>query len=121
MPTWPVSVPDIPLAGTLVCSDRDNTLKGPSDIDGLESRRRRYSAVAADYVFSLILTHSQYETLRDFYKNDCAGGALSFTHVDYSLVLPRSKTFTWSESPKGQVMPSSDYWSVQVSLVRSAE
>lgn len=121
MPAWPETVPGIPLAGTLVSADRENTLKGPSDVEGMEPRRQRYSAMVADYAFSLILTTYQYETLRTFHKDECAGGALSFTHLDYSLATPITKTFTWSDAPKGQALPAPGYWSVQVSLVRSAE
>lgn len=121
MPAWPGSVPGAPLAGTLAASDRDNVLKGPSDIEGLESRRQRYSAVAADVAFTLVLSTAQYEALRSFYKDDCAGGALSFTHTDYSLATPATKTFHWNAPPQGQAMSAPGYWSVQIALVRSAE
>jgi hypothetical protein len=118
MVAWPVDVPSIPLVGTLSVAERENLLRGPSDIPGTESRRSRFSGMAADYTFSLIMTTAELADLRAFFKTDCKGGALSFTANDYSLSPVSTATFVWGSAPTAQAMAVPGYWTVAVALVR---
>ncbi|MEQ1523357.1 MAG: hypothetical protein ABL936_18985, partial [Aestuariivirga sp.] len=57
-------------------------MRGPSDIEGTENRRKRYSARYINYSFSLSLTRAQKERLELFFFSECSSGALSFTMRD---------------------------------------
>ena len=115
MPAWPATLPEQPLAGTLILQRVPNVVVFEPDI-GPNSRRRRQTATGTDIQAGMLLTEAQLETLDDFFENDCADGALSFTMADWQT--SETKTFTWNAPPVATLELRIDRYRVALSLRR---
>lgn len=76
MPTWPATVPWIPIGARQVVAD--GLLVTEMD-DGRRVNRQRFSSDRSSYPWEIVLTGTQYSALRTFYETDCSRGAASFT------------------------------------------
>ena len=117
MPTWPITVPGLPLAGTLSVDLRDTLAKGPSEIEGTEARRQRYSGRVEVYRFTRTMSAAAWADLRDFYWSDCKSGSLSFTHADLATLLGLSSpSWVWAGPPAPRDVDGRS-WSVEIALL----
>lgn len=118
MSSWPASLPKIRLP--VEHTRQDGTLRTDMEA-GPQKVRRRFSAVAQDYRFSLRMTGTQYDTLLDFFEDTLGGGSLRFDMDD-----PRtgsSEEFRFTASPGGQVVvgnsdPDKRIWDINIELER---
>lgn len=98
---WPSTVPFRPLQGSLQIRPAPNVIRGPADV-GLGQRRRRYLGKTEAYRGTLVLDGAQVQMLRDFFDQDCAGGALPFEMYDWALLTQGVLTyaeFAWEQEP----------------------
>jgi hypothetical protein len=99
MPTWPTSLPQHPLVGTLEISSEPNVSEFKADVFSNMIRARRYTAKAYTYNAALMLyTHAERDILEDFFSDDCADGVLPFDMTDWDGSGNLS-TFQWIQPP----------------------
>jgi hypothetical protein len=79
--TWPLTLPQSPLSGSLSIQKQENLVRAPADI-GVGPRRRRASAVSHTMAFAMLLTSEELAVLKQFYDVTLGGGALSFDFTD---------------------------------------
>ena len=117
MPTWPVSLPQLPLSGSLSFQDEDNTLRGPAD-HGEPQRRRRFSAAVRSLTFDMVMTAAQFATFEAFYKTDLKAGVLRFDWID--PVTNTLKEFSFA-APYAVTHVAGHVFTLQLHLMRRAE
>lgn len=111
MATWPGTLPAFWGADNYREQEADTILKSPND-KGPPKRRRLSTAGLRSVTSTLDITEAQYEILRNFFKVDCAHGALSFTRIDAHGV---SRTF-YFERPVEYVYAGFDWWQATLTL-----
>ena len=77
MPSWPATLPK-PLLLSWRETRPDNVIRTAMEYGPAKTRRRTLSNVTP-VSFELLLSEAQLTTLDDFYDNDVASGALSFS------------------------------------------
>ncbi len=80
MPTWPASLPQLPLIG-MTAQDDDAVLRTSMDT-GPATRRNRFTAITQSVSFPMVLTGTQRVTFDTFYRTTISHGALSFDWTD---------------------------------------
>lgn len=102
MPSWPASLPCMPLSGTLSVKAETNVAEFKPDV-GPALRRRRYTAVRSYYRGSMRLSGEQVAQLRSFFEDDCLSGTVSFTMRDWERAFAEGvivdAEFTFDEPP----------------------
>ena len=79
MPTWPVSLPELPLTGGFDETPPDTTLETQMDA-GPPKARRRFSAGVRKIGVKMIMTTAEVATMDAFYVATLQGGALTFDY-----------------------------------------
>lgn len=111
MATWPITLPALWHADSFQESDADNLIRSPVDM-GPAKRRRRTTAAERFVQNTIHLTNAQYTILRNFYAQDCAHGAISFTRLDAHGV---SRTFYFERPPQYEYV-AYDWWNATLTL-----
>lgn len=120
MPTWPTSLPGIPLS--VESEAVDGLLVTEMDQPGATKRRRRFSVSTERLRFVLVVTGTQYDALLTFYTSDCSGGVSTFTFTD--PFSGSSVTMAFRERPRrlgglaGASTAAARMYDVEVSLER---
>lgn len=79
MATWPVGLPQEPMRRGYQEAMADTTIVTQMDV-GPPKVRRRTTAGVAPATWPFEMSSSQVVILKTFYRDTCAGGALTFTH-----------------------------------------
>jgi hypothetical protein len=118
MPLWPSYLPFCPVDGSLAIEPVTSLIEGPSEINGLGSRRPRYSGRFHSYSFDMVLTRAQRDQLLGFFFADCAQGAVSFQAQDPANATDQ-QTFTWVSPPSFRAHTANGQaWRVNLSLLK---
>lgn len=80
MPTWPLSLPPLPLIGATT-QDDDAVLRTAMEA-GPPSRRRRFTAITQSLGFPMVMDGAQLAAFKSFYRSTLANGALAFDWID---------------------------------------
>jgi hypothetical protein len=80
-PVWPTSLPQRPLVDGYSNSFGDGAVRTDMD-SGPPKARRRFTAAVQPLRLAFRLTAAQVATLRSFFKDDCAFGAIPFSFVE---------------------------------------
>lgn len=112
MPTWPAGLP-LPRADGFKSAPLRNFVAFQSDKPNVEKRRavstRRTYAVS----FTMTCTAAQAAALDEFYFDDCAGGALSFSWTHPTL---GAGTAQFTEEPSATPRPRTGRLQAAVAL-----
>jgi hypothetical protein len=113
MATWPLTLPQAPLAEGYQESPGETVIRTPMDV-GPPKQRRANTAGVKQWTVTWELEASQVETFQTFFEETLEGGALSFElphpRIDGSAVTVRFvKPPTWRPV-------SGDAWQVQAVL-----
>lgn len=111
MPAWPGTLPALWTANGYREQDADNVIRSAPDV-GPPKRRRRSTAAMRRIDCVVDLTDTQRATLKAFYAQDCAHGALSFTRID---AHGTSRTF-YFEAPPAYSYAGYDWWQAELVL-----
>lgn len=112
MTAWPASLPHLPLVSGYNETLPNTVLRTQMDIGPAKTRRRSTSGVSK-LNYEIRLTLNEGVILEDFFLNDCAGGALSFTNAH-----PRTgdtETFRFLEPPQFSPI-AAHLWQAKLSL-----
>lgn len=116
MAVWPVSLPQLPLAGRYQETFPNTNLRTPMEM-GPPKVRKRFIANVTPLDVAFKLTTAQVATFETFYKTDCSYGALSFTWVNPRTGVSASIRFQdvpkvshdeggiWDVTCKMEIMP----------------
>lgn len=103
MPSWPSTVPQKALLGSIKFEDEQNVDEFQTDVG--PPLRTRASSVAGEKVsYDYIFSSSEYEALRTFWRTDLNDGVSEFTRVH-----PRTGstvTCVFLSKPNGQLLPN---------------
>ena len=111
MAAWPGTLPALWTADGYQERDADNIIKSAPDV-GPSKRRRRSTAAVRRVECVVDLTDAQRATLRTFYAQTCAHGALSFTRTDAHGTV---RTFYFDAPPQYSYL-SYDWWQARLML-----
>lgn len=116
MAEWPASLPKQPIVDAMSFADEPNFVEFKPDV-GRGQRHKRYTADRMPIEAAIALTAQQVETMRSFYRNDCASGTMSFTMIDW--LNGTARRFTWETPPRFD-RSTGDAFRCSVSLVLEA-
>lgn len=114
MPTWPASLPPFLRAG-FEAGDQDPVQRFQPDY-GEPMQRVGSTAIASPRSGTMRLTAAERDALRDFWKDDCGLGGLSFTMTDPMTGASGSYVFTAPPGPP-RAAPAGR-WLVEISILR---
>lgn len=97
MAAWPNTLPCQPVLDALAFTDEPNVVEFKPDV-GRAQRSKRYTRDREQIEATLVLTKTQLQLLRDFYRDECQSGVISFTMPDWRFNT--SETFTWASAPR---------------------
>ena len=80
MPTWPISLPQLPFAGASA-QDVDQVLRTPMD-SGPPSRRNRFTTHMQTLQMPMVLTGAERATFDFFFRSTLSHGSLAFDWID---------------------------------------
>lgn len=116
MPTWPATVTQGPLVGTLEITSEPNVSEFKPDVFSNMIRSRRYTAKAYTYnAVILLYTTAQKIAMDDFFSVDCVDGVLPFDMNDWEDQLPAS--FQWIQPPAFSHV-AMGIWRMSVNLLK---
>jgi hypothetical protein len=80
-PAWPATLPPRPLRAGYQTAFGQGAISTAMD-SGPPKTRKRFTAVVRPLRMTFRMGFAQLTTLKNFYENDCAFGAIAFTFVD---------------------------------------
>lgn len=98
MPAWPGTLPTEPLLDGFDPEPGETAVHTSPD-EGPHKSRRRFTAPVDTLNWPMLLTLTQYQTLRTFFYNDCAGGSIPVTGLT-NPITGLAMTFKIIEPPK---------------------
>lgn len=116
MPTWPSTLPQLPLSDSYSESPQSQVLRSSMDA-GPPKTRRRFTAATRAIPMSFTLTNAQVEIFETWFDADIQGGSLPF-----DMIQPRTGiavTMLISGEPPYQLTPigtGSEYWRLSMQL-----
>lgn len=108
---WPTSIPDNFQVGGYSETGSDNLIRTAMSV-GPDKVRRRTTANVRQIVGSFWLTSAQYTTLRNFFENEVAYGAVPFIKLDAHGI---NRLFRFSKPPV-YTPNGPNNWQVRVEL-----
>ncbi len=114
MPTWPQTLPQKPLTGTMKI-EVESALAVFTPEVGPELRRRRSTARRERHAGRFAMTATQLGTLKSFHETTCQDGALSFTMKDWRSGV--AGTFAFDGAPSYEHAARS-VWHVDLKLTK---
>jgi len=122
LPSWPASLP-APLVSSCNYSSQTNVIQTAMDA-GAGRRRRRFTAVPETVTFSLLLTRSQVQTLRDF-ASITLGDVLPFEWEEFRMPEGPTNRASYRFNARPGFVPagSGDHWiaSLDLELLTTAD
>lgn len=109
MVAWPADLPQSPLISGFEIAEGEALVRTTMEA-GVDKIRRRYTAVAIDYTWPLILSNAQKTSLGVFYQ---ANGALPFDMFEPALAEIRQ--FRFIEAPS-YIPLSHAHWATVLNL-----
>ncbi len=112
MPSFPSSLPAIPLLAGYSEKNKSRVIRTSMDV-GVDKTRPRYSKTITNFNYNLILTKDQVAILDDFIETDLSGGSLSFTFNHPRTGV--SGSYRFLENPTYSAK-GNDYYDVSIEL-----
>ena len=95
--TWPRTIPQLPLAGSLSETLADNAVRFQPK-QGPRITRARKTIDDDVLAYRMMMTNAEILEFRRFYRDECKQGAISFLHHDFRDLKTQIE-FAWEGSP----------------------
>lgn len=114
MPTWPVTLPQLPLQDGFSEKRPKNVIRTSMD-QGKAKTRRRYTAGVRNFTVQLFMTTAQVAIFDAFQSDECYDNAISFTWV--SPRTGESGSFRIVDEPS--FVPKGPNWIVSFAMEKT--